>query len=159
MGGAALGVWFLATAVTPGVAVEFASQLSGASLRRPTAETFTTGNATIGGVSMPAIQAAGVSRIAWDVTIPEGGWVEAHLGVPESEWSVAQDGVLFRIGISFDGRYEEIKTQTVNPSSNAGDRRWVPVAVNVGSFAGRSVSIILNTSAPALWGTPRLVVR
>ena len=90
---------------------------------------------------------------------------------PES-WDKEGDGVLFRIGVS-DGRaFEELFTQHVDPFNNKGDRRWIPVNVDLSAYAGEEVELILNTNTQrararrtirattsALWGAPEIVIR
>jgi hypothetical protein len=151
------------------VAADFVQQFETASLRRPDPSVFAVREVTISGVAKPAITVQQPSRIAWELTVPEGGWVEAELALQEEAWTGAGDGVLFRIGISFDGRYDELVTQVVNPFAVPEDRRWVPVAVDLTPYVGRAVSLIFNTGSGfegdnrendlAVWGAPRLVTR
>jgi hypothetical protein len=59
----------------------------------------------------------------------------------------------------------------VNPFGNKGDRRWIPVMLDLSSFTGEEVELIFNAynspegkgSDPrgdhALWGAPEVVVR
>ena len=55
------------------------------------------------------------------------------------------DGVLFMVGVS-DGRaFEQLFTQHVNPFDNSGDRRWIPVMVDLSAYAGEEVELIFNT--------------
>lgn len=139
--------------------MEFAAQVADASVVRPSAETFSVAEARVGGTTMPAIAASGASRMAWDLTIPEGAWVEAHLALPDALATTAGEGVLFRIGISFDDRYEEVVTHVVTPAPSVDHHQWTPVAADLSIFAGRRVSLIFNTAGPGLWGAPRMVVR
>jgi hypothetical protein len=148
------------------VTMDFVALLDQASLRRPSPEVFAARRVTLEGEARSAIAVAQASRLAWDLTVPEGAWVEAHLALEESAWNQTGDGVMFRIGVSFDGRYEELLTQVVNPSGVPTDRRWVPVEVALSPYAGRQVSLILNTGSLdttdfdlALWGDIRLVTR
>jgi hypothetical protein len=71
-----------------------------------------------------------------------------------------------------DGRtFEQLFSQHLNPSANQGDRRWVPVMVDLSAYAGEEVDVIFTTnSSPAgqgenhdndfaLWGSPEIVIR
>jgi hypothetical protein len=93
------------------------------------------------------------------------------LGLKPESWDQEGDGVLFRIGVS-DGRvFEDILTHHLDPFHNKGDRRWVPVAVDLSAYAGEEVDVIFNTnvSVPgkpddgrgdtALFGAPEIVIR
>lgn len=146
--------------------MDLVAMLDQAALRRPSPEVFATRRVTIGGEARTSVVVAQASRVAWDVTVPAGAWVEAQLALEESVWNQPGDGVMFRIGVSVDGRYDELLTQIVNPSGIPGDRRWVPVEVDLTPYAGRQVSLILNTGALdttdfdlAVWGDLRLVTR
>lgn len=148
------------------VTMDLVSMLDAAALRRPAPEVFAARAVTLSGETRTGIAVAQASRMAWDITIPEGAWLEAHLALEESAWNQPGDGVMFRIGVSFDGRYEEVMTRVVNPSSVAEDRRWVPVEVDLSPYAGRPVSVIFNTGSLdstnfdlAVWGDLRLVTR
>lgn len=147
-------------------AMDFGAMLDQATLQRPSPDVFSVRNVTIGSETHRGIAVAQASRLAWDVTLPEGAWVEARLALEESVWNQPGDGVMFRIGVSFDGRYEEVLTQVVNPAGVAADRRWVPVEVDLSPYAGKQVSLIFNTGSLdttdfdlAVWGDPRLVTR
>jgi hypothetical protein len=163
------GVWWRLEHRTEAVASDFVRQFESASLRRPGPDVFAVRDVTISGAARPAITVQQPSRIAWDLTVPENGWFEAYLALQEEAWTRDGDGVLFRVGISFDGTYEELVTRVVNPFAVADDRRWVPIAVDLGPYAGRTVSLIFNTGSGfegdnrdndlAVWGAPRLVTR
>jgi hypothetical protein len=164
-----LGGWWRLDHAQQGVAADFVRQFETARVRRPSPGVFPLGDVTIAGASKPSIAVQQPSRIAWDLTVPDNAWVEAEVGLQEEAWTLAGDGVLFRVGISLDGRYDELVTRVVNPFERAADRGWVPVAVDLSQYAGRDVSLIFNTG-PGLegdnrandlgvWGAPRLVTR
>jgi len=146
--------------------MDLVAMLDQASLRRPGPEVFAVRRVTVGADTRAGIAVAQASRVAWDLTVPAGAWVEAHLALEESAWNQPGDGVLFRIGVSVDGRYDELLTQALNPSGVPADRRWVPVEIDLTPYAGRQVSLILNTGSLdttdfdlAVWGDLRLVTR
>lgn len=154
-----LVTWRYSTQATEGVVMDFATQMAEASLLRPSAETFSVAEARVGRTAMPAIAASGASRVAWELTVPDGAWVEANLALPTDLATTPGEGVLFRIGISLDNRYEEVVTHVVSPVSSADRHQWTPVAADLSIYAGRRVSLIFNTAGPGLWGAPRLIVR
>lgn len=169
VGGGALGLWWQLERGTQGVAADFVQQFDNASLRRPAPDVFAVRDVTISGVSRPSITVQQPSRIAWDLTLPENARIETEVALQEEAWHAPGDGVLFRIGISLGGRYDELVTLVVNPFERPDDRRWVPVSVDLSPYAGRAVSIIFNTASGsqgdnrdndlAVWGAPRLVTR
>ena len=148
---------------------DFVGQVPAASLRRPSADVFAVREVAVAGSSKRAITVDQPSRIAWDLTVPAHARIEVDLALQESAWTRRGDGVLFRIGIAFEGKYEELVTRVVNPHAQLHDRRWVPVAVDLSPYAGRAASLIFNTGPGldgddrendlAVWGAPRLVIR
>lgn len=164
-----LGIGWRLDHGSQGIAADFVQQFADAAVRRPAPEAFTVQPVTIATVSRPSIIVQQPSRLAWDVTIPRNAWIETELGLEEAAWTVAGDGVLFRVGISLDGRYDELVSKVVNPYQQPDDRRWVPVAIDLSPYAGRAVSLVFNTGAGlegdhragdlAVWGAPRLVTR
>ncbi len=106
------------------------------------------------------------SRIIWKLLVPRDAWLRTSLGIKPEAWELEGDGVLFRIGVS-DGRtYEELLSQHLHPSINPGDRRWVPVNIDLSAYSGEFVELIFNTNTSppnqgddgrndwAIWGTP-----
>jgi len=126
-------------------------------------------DAVVAGQKKRVIAVNEPSRIAWDLEMPGRAWLEVSLALREDVWSAPGDGVLFRVGISFDGRYEELVTRVVNPRAVDADRGWIPVTVDLSPFAGKRASLIFNTAPgldgdnrendQALWGEPRVVIR
>jgi hypothetical protein len=168
LGLSSLATWRLVTTGAERVGFDFVSQVAAASVRRPSPEIFVVGDVSIGGVVRPGISVDQTSRIAWDVTLQDGARLEMFLGLREETWTMPGDGVLFRVGISYDGKYEELLTQVVAPQTTADDRRWVPISIDLAPFAGRQVSVIFNTGPGpqgnpaddrAVWGRPVLITR
>lgn len=141
--------------------------------KRPAADLFSLTDVALNGDSrhVIAVQPAAGSRLIWRVTVPEDGWLDLAVGLHPDAWTQEGNGVLFRAGVS-DGRaYDELFTLHLNPFANAGDRKWVPVMVDLSAYAGEEVEVILNTNdGPpkqegdsrndrALWAAPRIVVR
>lgn len=118
-----------------------------------------------------AISPGAGSRIRWKVQVPDDAWISVAVGMLPESWEQEGDGVLFRVGVS-DGRtFEDLVTQNVNPFANKGDRRWIPVMIDLAAFAGEEIELNFNTNSSmpgkgddqradlAVWGTPEIVVR
>jgi hypothetical protein len=150
------------------VAIDLVAELPNA-LRRPNPEAFLVQDVGLGGVTKQAIAVTQATRITWTEQIPNSAWLEVSLGLREEAWSREGDGVLFRVGVSRAGVYEELVSLVVNPFANPADRQWYPIMLDLSPYAGETVEIIFNTNAGvtgdnaandlALWGAPRVVVR
>ncbi len=164
-----LGVWLFKRG-NRGAAIDLIATFESAQ-KRPAGGTFEILEADLNGDRKRAIFTAPASRIIWKIRIPDDGWLMVSLGLKPESWSQEGDGVLFRIGVS-DGRvFEDLLTQHIDPFHNKGDRRWVPVAVDLSAYAGEEVEVIFNTnvSVPgkpddgrgdtALFGAPEIVIR
>ena len=127
LGLAVLAAWRLVGSGSEALLREFAHQVDLASLRRPSAEVFATEDVVIAGATRRSITVNQPSRIAWDFVMPVAARFEVFLALREDAWTRSGDGVLFRIGVSFDGKYEELLTRVVHPQEVAGDGagcRW-----------------------------------
>lgn len=145
----------------------------GEAQKRPAPELFSVVDATLAGETKKAIQvspAAG-TRLVWKARVPDDGWLWVSLGMQPEAWEKEGDGIKFLVGVS-DGRaFEELFSQHLNPYANPGERKWLPVRVDLSTYAGEVVDVIFNTysSAPGhgddqrndlgLWGSPEIVVR
>ena len=158
LGGVAWVLLIQVTRVETRVVHELAQRVDTANLRRPNPEVFNTRDVTIGGITRPSIAASGPSRIAWDITLPKGAWVEAYLGLPEPGLGSGGD-VLFRIGTSTGKLFEDLVQQVVPPATSTGASEWTFVAADLSHLSGRTISLIFNTGGPGIWGAPRVVVR
>lgn len=139
--------------------------------KRPNAEKFALIDSTLKGETKRAIHVEAPGRLIWRLQVPEDGWLRVALGLKEEAWTQEGDGVLFLIGVSDGRQYEPLLTQHVNPFGVEGDRRWIPVMLDLSSFSGENVELIFNAynspegkgSDPradlALWGAPEIVVR
>jgi len=123
-------------------------------------------DATLAGDSKKAIAAPPNGRLTFHVKVPDDGWLRVSLGMKPESWDKEGNGVLFLAGVS-DGRaFEKLFEQTLNPFANPSERRWIPVAVDLSSYAGEEVDVILNTRGGKdagaadvrndlpLWGAP-----
>ncbi len=124
---------------------------------------------TINGETKKAIAVVAATRTTFRVTLPNDAWLRTSIALDPKAWNAEGDGVLFMIGIS-DGRsYSDLFKQHVDPRST-GDRRWIPVAIDLSAYGGRDMDLIFNTrtSLPgkddprndyALWGAPGIYLR
>jgi hypothetical protein len=144
----------------------------GEAQKRPAADLFSVAEVALAGESKRAIAinpTAG-TRIIWKVRVPDDGWLWVSVGMKPEAWTQEGDGVKFLVGVS-DGRaFEQLFEQHLHPFANPGDRKWLPVRVDLSTYAGEEVDLIFNTYASpagatderndyALWGTPEVVVR
>jgi hypothetical protein len=128
-------------------------------------------DATLAGDAKKAIAAPANGRLIYKVRVPDDGWLRVSLGLKPEAWTKEGDGVYFFVGVS-DGRsFEQLFTQTVDPFHNPSERRWIPVMVDLSSYAGEEVQVIFNTRASGpghapddrndlpLWGSPEIITR
>jgi len=156
-------------------AVDFIQQLSSAE-RKPRPESFAVKDSEIAGVRKPSIVVSEPSRITYQVTVPQNGWLKTSIGMLEPSWTMQGDGVLFSIGVSEGATYEDLFRMVINPFGEPGQRRWFDVSSDLSAYAGKTVNIIFNTrpSPPPepghaqaddrngdmpVWGDPRIVIR
>jgi hypothetical protein len=149
--------------------VDLIEQLAGA-IKQPAAVTFPVSDVTINGETHKAIEATPPTRLTWKVRIPEDAWLRVHVGMKPETWAAEGDGALFYVVIS-DGRSDEkLFEQYVNPFTNPGERKWIPVMVDLAQYAGEEMNIIFNTrngkgDRPdlnndfAVWGAPEIITR
>jgi hypothetical protein len=139
--------------------------------KRPAGGTFEMLEADLNGEKHKAIYTLPESRIIWKVRVPDDAWLRVMLGMKPESWTAEGDGVHFHVGVS-DGRgFEELFVQTVNPFANPGERRWIPVMVDLSAYAGEEINLVFNTnnSPPgrgdddrndfALWGAPEIITK
>ena len=164
-----LGGWLYLRSGGENMAVDLIGQFPGAK-KQPNAEAFSIGDAKLNDETKHAIvmkELAG-TRLTWRITVPDRGWLKVGLGLKEDGWKMQGDGVLFSVGVSDGKTYDELLSLTVNPFTNASDRRWNEISLDLSQYAGETVDLIFNTrSGPkddrngdlAVWGEPRIIVR
>jgi hypothetical protein len=167
-----VGGWWLFNRGSAGQPIDLLSRFDEAQ-KAPAPGTFSVRDVDLAGQVRRAIVVApgGGSRLRWKIQVPDDAWVSVAVGMLPEAWEKEGDGVLFRIGVS-DGRtFEDLATQNVNPYGNKGDRRWIPVVVDLSAFAGEEVELNFNTNSSMpgkgddqrndlpVWGAPEIVVR
>jgi len=168
----AVAGWWLFKRTSGGRPIDLVAALETAE-KRPSTDLFSVTDATLAGEAKHsiAIQPTVGTRITYKIRVPEDAWLKVAVGLKPEAWTAPGDGVLFRVLVS-DGRTSDpLFSQHVNPSANAGDRRWIPVYVDLSAFSGEEVSLMfLTNSSPAgmgenhdndfaLWGAPEIVIR
>lgn len=146
--------------------IDLISQLS-AAVRAPAERSFTVGNVSLNGESHKAIEVDPPTRITWKVRIPDDAWLRVLVGMKPESWTAEGDGVLFYVGVSDGVSFEKLFEQTVSPFNHPGDRKWIPVMVDLSAYAGEEVSVIFNTRSSAkgddnrndfaVWGAPEII--
>jgi hypothetical protein len=153
-------------------AVDLIDQFPSADKRSPlpVSEAFSVTDVTIDNQKKRAIFMRPTSRLIYRVNVPNDGWLRTALALKPEAWSQEGDGVLFRIGVSDGRKYDELLNQHVNPFGVQGDRRWIPIVVDLSAYGGENVELIFNTntSVPgkgddprgdlAVWAEPQIYV-
>ena len=164
------GGWWLYKRGTGPDAVDLIAQLDGAT-KRPADRTFTVEDVTLNGETHRAINAMPPARITWRVTVPEDAWLRVRVGMKPESWTAEGNGALFFVVVSDDRTSETLFEQFINPFRNEGDRKWVPVMVDLSQYAGEEINIIFNTwtgrkgeaddprNDLAVWGAPEIITR
>jgi hypothetical protein len=164
--------WWLFKRGNSGEGVDLLAQWESAE-KRPNAETFAVRDVTLNGETRRAIVVtpAEGTRLIWKVRVPDDAWLRLSVGLLPDVWEKEGDGVLFRVGVSGYTGFEDLVKQHVDPLKNKGDRKWISLMVDLGSYAGEDVEVILNTNASlpgvapssqndaAVWGAPEIVIR
>ncbi len=162
------GGWWLFRRGGGAPTVDLVAEFSSAQ-RSPAERTFNVTDVNLNGESHKAIEAEPPTRITWKVRIPDNAWLRVNVGLKPEAWTAEGDGVLFFVGVS-DGRtYDKLFEQVVNPFNQPGDRKWIPVMVDLASYAGEEVELIFNTRNSAdrkpndarndfaVWGAPEII--
>jgi hypothetical protein len=120
----------------------------------------------IGGHRRRSLFAPPFSRVIWTVQVPERAVLHTAAALRPDAWAHPTDGALFRVGVADQEVYTEFFKRMVRPHDEPGDRNWIPVAVDLSAYAGRTVKVIFNTEPgpqgdsfadACLWAAPRIV--
>lgn len=163
--------WWLFKRGSAGEAVDLLARYDEA-VKRPAPDTFQVKDVDLNGEVKKAIAVApgAGTRLTWKLRVPDDAWVGVSVGLQPEAWKQEGDGVLFRVGVS-DGRaYEDLIKQHINPFANQGERKWIPMFVDLSAYAGEEVELIFNTNSSlpgaddqrgdlAVWGAPSIVIR
>jgi hypothetical protein len=158
-----LVAWLAFRGESENVVINFVDAFGQAVEKRPPGDdTFTISDVTLAGTTRRAIVTKNPSRIAWSVTVPENAWLVVSAGVKEEGWTVAGDGVSFRISMNDD----EVLNQLIDPYADTSERRWNDFEIDLSEFAGETMNLYLKTFTGGntdgdlpVWGEPRIVTR
>jgi hypothetical protein len=88
------------------------------------------------------------------------------IATDRESWEKPGDGVTFDVYVESGSGTEQVFSTYIDPKQDEGDRRWNLFAVDLGDYAGQTVTVTFETgSGPggddrydwAGWGTPRLL--
>ena len=139
--------------------------------KAPADKTFEVIDVNLGGESRKAVFAAAPTRITWKVKVPDDAWLRVWVGMKQESWTTENEGAFFMVGLSDGKNWEPLFTQHVHPFANQGDRKWIPVYVDLSAYAGEEMDLVFNTRSGVegksgnyvnnfpLWGEPELVIR
>ena len=108
---------------------------------------------------------SGSIALVYPVRVDPGTTFQAGLAVAPEAWVLDGDGVTFSLFVEDDAGMHLVYSRYVDPKHHQQDRGWVPMRVNLGTFGGKVVRLILVVgSGPAGdgrydwagWGEPRL---
>lgn len=163
--------WWLFGRGGRGEAVDLIAQLPDAK-KVPADATFNVTDVALNGETKKAIAINDrPSRITWKVRVPDDAWLNVAVGVQPETWEQESEGAYFFVVVSDGRNSEQLFTQHVHPFANKGDRKWIPVFVDLSAYAGEEMEIHFNTRAGregksenyknilALWGEPQIVIR
>ncbi len=120
--------------------------------------------------SRRVIGAHPISRLSWRVRIPEDAWLRTSVALKPGAWGLEGDGVLFRVGVARGETIEVLASRYVDPRGDPADRAWIPMRVDLSSFAGQELDVMLGTDPGldgsvdsrfdwAVWAEPQIVVQ
>jgi hypothetical protein len=108
---------------------------------------------------------SGSTALVYPVKIKPGTTLRAALAMAPQAWTAEGDGVTFSVFVEDEAGFHLLYSQYIDPKHQQQDRRWLPIEVNLSTFKGKLVRLILVVnSGPAGdqrfdwagWGEPRL---
>jgi hypothetical protein len=162
--------WLVAGARGVPAAVDLVAKLGSADKRPANAGgLFAVSRQTIAGDTRRAVFVRPTTRITWDLTLPNKGFLRTAMGIDPSAWDKDGEGVQFRIGISTGKRFEPLLVRRLDPRHVPADRGWVPVTIDLARFSGQGVHLVLATDPGtsgadtrndlAYWAAPAITLR
>jgi hypothetical protein len=104
--------------------------------RAATPDAFARESLVLDGRERRVIYAHAPTRVTWSTMLPARARLTTGIALKPEAWHGAGDGVVFRIGIADNRRYDTLFRQHVNPYANAADRRVIPVSVDLSGYGG-----------------------
>ena len=87
------------------------------------------------------IYAHAPTRLTWAMKLPARARLTTAVALRPEAWAGDGDGVVFRIGIADDRRFDALFQRHVNPHGDIDDRRAIPVSVDLSPYGGWQWSI------------------
>jgi hypothetical protein len=103
-------------------------------------------NIVIDGQQRRVIYAHAPTRLTWAMKLPARARLTTAIALKPQAWTGEGDGVVFRIGIADDRRFEALFLRHVNPFANSDDRRAIPVSVDLSGYGGWQWSLFYRPS-------------
>ncbi|MPY89820.1 MAG: hypothetical protein GEU99_18095 [Luteitalea sp.] len=106
------------------------------------------------------------SAATWTLRVPPNATFVADIGFAPHTWTLPTDGADFIVEVADAGERIELVRLELAPFIVPEQRRWFPVRIDLGPWAGRTVDFVLRTDPGAannpvndacLWGSPRIV--
>jgi hypothetical protein len=130
------GLWWVGCdqrAGTPAVKrVDLLAAISRAE-KRPAGEAVNTTIVTLEGQTEAAVEVPATSRVVWHERLPDRAVLTTAVGVSSSLGDTGHGKAVFRIGISDERTYEELRATEVRLESKP---RWQPVSVDLSKYGG-----------------------
>jgi len=107
----------------------------------------------------------GSTALVYPVHIEPGTTLRADLAIAPEAWEAEGDGVTFSVYVEDEAGMHLLYSRYVDPKHQQQDKRWLPMQIDLSSFAGKLVRLILVVgSGPAGdqrydwagWGEPHL---
>jgi hypothetical protein len=109
---------------------------------------------------------SGVSRIFFTIPIVKGEQLAFDVATAPESWSLPGDGVTFAIYAESEAGAQQLFSAYIDPKNNPAVRGWLPVAIDLSSYAGKTIRLIFETGTGPVgdyrndwagWGEPRLL--
>jgi GT2 family glycosyltransferase len=119
----------------------------------------------VAGEKSKAITVPSETRLHFKVWLPPGTSVSSWVGLGTENDSRWEGSVEFGLGVETAGSVVILSRCTAVASPRGGHRKWRRISADLSAFAGREVSLVLQTSGGqsgetgrvAFWGNPRLL--
>jgi hypothetical protein len=107
---------------------------------------------------------SGTSRVAYSVPIGKGYLLDLAIATAPESWQQPGDGVTFAVYVEAGQGVRQLFSAYIDPKQDVTARRWQPTTLDLGPYAGQTVTITLETGAGlagdyrydwAGWGAPR----
>jgi len=116
------------------------------------------------GVEKPVLFAHPPSDVTFQITpTNQAHNLEFSLALDPASWSGPGDGVIFEVALASSPAETTVFRRTVDPKSNAADRRWLDESLDLSTYIGQELTVhfrtLMGTDSLADWsgwGDPRL---